>query len=285
MKRCCITQTHKTRIMRMPGTNKSYNKLYDHRLHDLVTSAYHHFLGTHYTDPETGEEYDFPGKQPDKFPEAYDYLLGALEMYCHFADTFKEILLICSQIKHAQDFALANDEFSTDEILTFSYKNWVIRINTIAEKLFLLANHIYRLRLSHQNLVNEAFMHDRIKCDNNLYLTLLKVADFLYDQVLVNAKTKALKRSRNEILHNGQFSHKLISSLNRELFFQSFSERVDPEDLYIMEGVTSEKIKHEISDVSDQFLSRIIPLLDLFADEFDQVFSLLIGEPKATATP
>ncbi|RYY16990.1 MAG: hypothetical protein EOO04_26075, partial [Chitinophagaceae bacterium] len=175
----------------MPGTKFASNKLYNHRLHVLVTSGYQHFSGTHHIDPHTGDEYNFPGKPAEQFREAHDYLLGALEMYCHFADTFKEILLIHAQVQHSQDFALANDEFSTDEILTFSYKNWIIRINTIAEKLFSLANHIYRLRLPQQNLVNEVFVHDRVKRDNTLYLTLLKVPDFLYDKILINAKTKA----------------------------------------------------------------------------------------------
>jgi hypothetical protein len=258
--------------------NKTYNRLYDHPLYLSISSARQDLSGFYHMD-EHGVEYSQPAKDVIQYYNAYGYQNEAMESYWDFADTFKEVLLIRSQIQHSQDFVRENDYLTTDELLTFCYKNWIIRITMIAEKIFAIANHIYQLKISNSDIINGVFAHKRIKADNNLYLTLLNLADFLYENTLVYCKTPGIKRSRNQILHDSKFQHKTISWLTSQIFMSKYlTERFDEEDLYLLEGLTSEKIKNEITTLSNEFLTKCVEVLALVKQEFTVTFSRFIQD-------
>lgn len=116
--------------------------LYDTRFWHVVDSARAELGGSYHYDHETDTEYRFPAKDKRKYSEAYDYCFTAMNTFCKIADTLEEIKLIKKQIQHSQDFSLQHKQFSTDFILKFSYKNWILRINIIAEQLITLTNNL-----------------------------------------------------------------------------------------------------------------------------------------------
>ena len=252
--------------------------LYDTKFWDAIDGARAELGGSYYYDHETDTEHNFPAKDKTKYAKAYQYCFVTLDTFINLADTIEEIKLIKAQIQHSQDFALQNKEFTTDFILNFSYKNWIIRINIIAEQLIFLVNHVYRLRLSDKDLINQIFEHSKVKDDKALYFALLNLVDFLHEKILIKVNTQSIKRARNEIVHNANFQHETISNLSFKLFEfkMGIADKQDDEDLYLEEGQASEKIKNEILDFSNQFLEKYFSLYSLFAEEFSKNFKSLM---------
>ncbi|TXI80822.1 MAG: hypothetical protein E6Q39_02155 [Crocinitomicaceae bacterium] len=252
--------------------------LYDTNFWDAIDSARAELGGSYHYDHETGTEYNFPAKDTKKYSKAYDYCFATMNTFINLSDTIEEIKLIKAQVQHSQDFSLQNTQFSTDFILKFSYKNWIIRINIIAEQLISLTNDVYRLRLSDKDLINKIFEHERVKNDKPLYFGLLNLIDFLHDKILRNVNSKSFKKARNEIVHNANFSHDIINNLSFQLFEYKYglSDKKDSEDIYLEEGQTSEKIKNEILDFTAKFLEKYNALYSLFADEFSSNFKKIM---------
>ena len=132
-------------------------KSYETKFFDSIESARIELYGSNYRDPETGVDYEFPAKNRETYAKSYDYCMISLNTYIKIEETLNEFDLIKCQIQHSQDFVMENDDFSTDFILNFSYKNWIIRLNIIAEQLLFLINHVYQLRLPKEDLVNKVF--------------------------------------------------------------------------------------------------------------------------------
>lgn len=252
--------------------------LYDTNFWHVIDSARAELGGSFHYDHETATEYNFPAKDPKKYSKAYDYCFATMNTFINLADTIEEIKLIKEQVQYSQDFSLQHSQFSTDFILKFSYKNWIIRINIIAEQLISLTNDVYRLRLPDKDLINKIFEHKRVKSDKSLYFCLLNLIDFLQDKILINVNSKSFKKARNEIVHNANFSHKIINNLSFQLFEFKYglSEKKDSEDIYLEEGQTSEKIKYEILDFTAKFLEKYNALYSLFTDEFSSNFKKIM---------
>lgn len=248
------------------------------QFYNAIEGARNELSGFDHYDHEYGGEYNFPAKDPKKYDKAYEYCYITLQTYFQLDDTIKEIELIRSQIQHSQDYALQNEEFTTDFILSFSYKNWIIRINIISEQLFFLVNHLYGLKLSNKELSTQLFEHLKVKEDKDLYFALLNLVDFLQASILLKVNTKKLKSARNQIVHHANFSHDTISDLSTKLFLYQWglSENKDHEDIYLDEGQASEKIKNEIESFTTVFTEKCLPLYVCFAKEFSNTFNLLI---------
>jgi hypothetical protein len=249
----------------------------DTDLWHAIDEATAEFSGMYHYDHETGTEINIPGRDRAKYAKAYQYYSITFDTYINLSDILQELELIKYQVQHSQDFALQNNEFSTDFILNYSYKNWIIRVNIIAEQLVFLVNHIYRLGLANDNLINKIFEHPIVNEEKELYFALLNLVDFLHGKVLIEVNTQSIKRARNEIVHNANFEHNIISGLTRDLllFKWGHKDKQDNEDLYLVEGVASEKIKNEMSGFSDQYLKMCLTLYAILARGFEKNFKLL----------
>lgn len=96
--------------------------------------------------------------------------------------------------------------------------------------------------------------------------------------MLKNVNSKSLKKARNEIVHSANFSHDIIKNLSFQLFEYEYgiSDIKESEDIYLEEGLASEKIKIEIVDFTEKFLEKCNALYSLFAIEFSTNFKQIM---------
>lgn len=260
----------------------SLMKTYETEFWDAIEGARAELSGSYYYDPEYDVEYNIPPKNEISYAKEYQYCMISLDTYIRIEDTLNEFELIKYHMQHSQDFATENEEFSTDQILNFEYKNWIIRISIICEQLVFLVDHVYQLRLPKRDMLNSVFEHSKVKDDKSLYFSLLNLIDQLHSKILTNVKSPNLKKARNEILHQAYFKHDLISNLSSQLFLFKYgltNDMID-EDVYLEQGLTSEKIKNEIIEFSSKFLADFKILYSLFGKEFTANFKILMSKPK-----
>lgn len=248
-------------------------------LWNQIDSARTDLSGLYYYDHEAEQEITFPAKDEVQYTQCNNYVFGAMDFVFKLEDLLLEIKLLLTHVRLAQDFALEHKQFSPDIILEYSYKNWIIRINTMVEQLVYFINHVYQLQLSSENINNKVFDALQAKNKIDMYHALNDIFDFIsFNSVLPNSTFKQIKKARNKIVHNAQFKHSEIYKLQTILGLHQYYEPLDPEDKYITEGVYSEKIKKEIADISIAFLEKFMKVFDVMAVEFNQCFNRLMAE-------
>jgi hypothetical protein len=227
---------------------------------------------------DSDKVYNIPAKKSDFGPLANNYYSNTFEIYGRIVDCFKEIEFIVSSLNEAPRLS-SNDYYSTDFILNYLYKDWIIRVNVIFEQTLNLINHIYRLQPKFPIQILKIAENSTIKSNKKTYAALHNLYKFLYNKILKYNKVKSIKKGRNNILHEGDFHHSKISDLTLQLFSFKYGliENYDDTDIVIDENIVSINIKKEIADHTKDFFELTDKMFNALAKEFSRHMKRLLG--------
>lgn len=255
--------------------------IYDTKFSDAISNAESELSGMYHYDHTADQEIVIPPKDPKQYLYAYNYCYYALDLLTPLNDVVEEIKLTKRYINAAPEFSEENPQYSLDLLLGFSYKNWIIRINTLGELIIHFASHIYQIEIpsSEGDLLEAIFRTDEVRTNNQLNIALLNIVDFLKMERLHKANGKTIRKNRNKIVHKGEFKHTKMSDLSWLLFeYEVGKAGYDETDLLIDKNVASIEIEREISEFTFNFFDKISDLLVLFEKEFKERFKQLMKD-------
>jgi hypothetical protein len=253
--------------------------LYDTKLWDAILDAESDLAAVNHYDEITQQEIVLPPKNIETHASAYNYCYGALDLSMLVEDLIEELKLIKLYIKTAPVFNEQHPDFDLAFLLEFSYKNWIIRINTLGELIFHFAIHIYQIKMprSQTELMEAIFNTDEVQKNKQLKFALLNIVDFLKMERLHKANGKTIRKNRNKIVHKGEFTHPKMTDLTWLLFeYEGGKVGYDETDKLIDKNVATIEIEREITEFTIKFMEKANVLFVLLEKEFKKRFKYLM---------
>jgi hypothetical protein len=244
-------------------------------LSDTVETIYFDFTTRTYYDTDVKRELIIPPRYSKANTKAYEYCLTIFSRLNVLFDCFNELKLVEAQVQLAQDFAKANNQFSTDDVLRYHFKNWIIRIGTVSDLTCSLVNEIYAFNIPSQNKINATL--SKVKNEVDTYKAYQDFSNFVDKRIRQCSGGIKIKNARNNIVHNNELNHSIIDELTGNLMLFDFGILFDleEEDNYILQGVASEKVKKQLNKLTSELISKYITLDNALLPYFLQHFNFL----------
>ena len=200
------------------------------------------------TDPDTGASITAYGYSINDNQELIEYMGGLFSPLSNLHICLDDLLFFES-ILSVDNAPIFKNKTDDARYLKINYQNWIIKTITIHDCVLSALNSVFDLGLTSKTILTTK---ENIHIKKNERLTsYLKRLEKILNQNLTGIKSQnkqtKLWNVRNKIIHNNEFEHTEIDSLNLHAFFMQF-EAID---------MTVGDFNGAISSLTDQILDTI----------------------------
>lgn len=234
------------------------------------------------TDPETGNEIKIYGYSV-KDNEA---VIGYIEsLYPSLNNLYAclEDLLFFERILSVENSPVFQNKTDDTRYLKINYQHWIIKTVTVYDCIMSVLNSVFELGLTNRTILTAK---ENLHIVTNEKLTLcLKNLEKLLNQNLTGIKSTTnqtkLKNIRNRIVHNNEFEHPEIESLNLHAFFMQLEVlNLNNGDFQVAFSKLSNEILDRIKVVNGEIIKEVYNILQITNAEYKNRFQQKLVDKK-----